>query len=140
MHILHIGAIPTYRESTNSLITYTDSSLKHPVVAKLKQLMVIHLNDLSHNKYLLSIQLPAVQGILLASHTLTVVTIDNIDILQSHAFVSTTDAKRSWHGTSIRCVQPSPKSLSFTEEEIISVNQAQKHPSSSPIASSYAHC
>ena len=71
-----------------------------------------------------AVQLRRSQGILpaLASHTLTVVSIDNIDILQPHAFLSTTDATRSWHGTSIQCVQPSPKSLSLTEEEIISVN------------------
>ena len=53
----------------------------------------------------------------------------------SRVFLSTTDASRSWHETFIQCVQPSPKSISLTEQEIISVNQPQKHPSSSPIPS-----
>lgn len=43
-------------------------------------------------------------------NTLTVVSIDNIDILQPHAIVSCTDATRSWHGTSVQCTQPRPQS------------------------------
>ena len=34
---------------------------------------------------------------------LTVVSIDNIDILQPNAVVSALDATRSWHGTSVQC-------------------------------------
>ena len=51
-----------------------------------------------------AVQLRMSQGILPAvtSHTLTVVSIDNLDPLQPHAFVSTTFSTRSWHGTSIQ--------------------------------------
>ena len=51
----------------------------------------------------------------LAPQTLTVV---YIDILQRHAMVSSTDSKRSWHGTSVQCVQPMPKSIVISEEEV----------------------
>ena len=54
----------------------------------------------------------------LAPHTLTISSIDNIDIMQRHAMVSTAQSKRSWHGTSVQCVQPMPKSIVLTEEEI----------------------
>lgn len=39
---------------------------------------------------------------------LVTVSIDNVDILESHGFVSCQDATRSWHGTSVQCVQPLP--------------------------------
>lgn len=45
----------------------------------------------------------------LQPQTLTVTSIDNIDILQHHAMVSSTESKRSWHGASVQCVQPLPK-------------------------------
>ncbi len=68
--------------------------------------------------------------------TLTVVSIDNVDILQPHAFVSSTDATRSWHGTSVQCVQPLPNSCTATDDEIRSrPPQSRKQPASSPIAS-----
>ena len=38
----------------------------------------------------------------LFTNTLTVASVDNIDILQPHAMVSTTDATRSWHGMSVQ--------------------------------------
>ena len=41
---------------------------------------------------------------------LAAVSIDNIDILQPYGFVSCQDATRSWHGTSVQCVQPLPTS------------------------------
>ena len=39
-----------------------------------------------------------------------VVSVDNIDILQSHAHVYTTAAEQSFHGTSVQCVEPMPLS------------------------------
>ena len=57
------------------------------------------------------------------------------DILQPHAFVSCTDASRSWHGTSVQCVQPLPMTAVLEEEELIPSGSTRKHPSSSPIAS-----
>ncbi len=49
----------------------------------------------------------------------TAVSIDNIDILQSHGFVSCQDATRSWHGTSVQCVQPLPFSGHLTPEDLL---------------------
>ena len=40
-----------------------------------------------------------------------VVSVDNIDIPQSHAHVYTTAAERSFHGTSVQCVEPMPLSI-----------------------------
>ena len=51
----------------------------------------------------------------LAQDKFTVVTVDNVDILQPYAFVSTLDATRSWHGTSVQCIQPLPHSGNLTE-------------------------
>jgi len=53
----------------------------------------------------------------LEPQTLTVVSIDNIDILQRHAMVSSTESKRSWHGTSVQSVQPMPKGIVLSEHE-----------------------
>ena len=49
----------------------------------------------------------------------TVVSIDNVDVLQPYAFVCTLDNTRSWHGTSVQCVQPLPKSGNLTESDIL---------------------
>lgn len=53
----------------------------------------------------------------LQPQTLTVTSIDNIDILQRHAMVSSTESKRSWHGTSVQCVQPLPKGIVLSNLE-----------------------
>ena len=45
------------------------------------------------------------------------VSIDNIDILQSYGFVSCLDTTRSWHGTSVQCVQPLPISGHLTSDD-----------------------
>ena len=55
----------------------------------------------------------------LKSDMLSVVSIDNVDILQSHATVSSLDATRSWHGTSVQCIQPLPKTANLTQEEMV---------------------
>ena len=63
----------------------------------------------------------------LVPNTLSVVSIDNIDVLQVHAMVCSTDASRSWHGVSTQCVQPLPQS--------ILQNETTKHSRSSPVQS-----
>ena len=62
----------------------------------------------------------------LIPHTLTVLSLDNIDLMQINAMVSALHSKRSWHGTSVQCVQPLPTSSILCDEEMIS-------PPSSPI-------
>jgi len=37
-----------------------------------------------------------------------VVSIDNIDIMQRHAQVYVSSSERSWHGTSVQCVESKP--------------------------------
>ena len=64
---------------------------------------------------------------------LTVISVDNVDILQSHAVVSALDAIRSWHGTSVQCIQPQPKSDELTQQEIVVSSQSQPDDSQSPI-------
>lgn len=58
----------------------------------------------------------------LVPEVLTVVSMDNIDILQPNAIVSTLDATRSWHGTSVQCLQPLPVTGTLTPEEKVSPN------------------
>ena len=61
----------------------------------------------------------------------------SIDILQSYAFVSCQDATRSWHGTSVQCVQPLPISGHLTADDChvtpVTGILGRKHPISSPI-------
>ena len=72
----------------------------------------------------------------LINSTFNVVSIDNVDILQPHSFVSSTDTTRSWHGTSVQCIQPLPHTCTVSNKEIKDHPiRARKHPHSSPIAS-----
>ena len=69
----------------------------------------------------------------LEPNKLAVVSIDNIDILQPYAFVSCQDATRSWHGTSVQCVQPLPVSGHLTQEDLLaSPKTHKKRPPTSP--------
>ena len=45
----------------------------------------------------------------LSPNAFCIVSVDNIDILQSHAQVYASDSHRSYHGTSIQCAEPLPK-------------------------------
>lgn len=65
----------------------------------------------------------------------TISSIDNIDILQPHAVVSSLDATRSWHGTSVQCMQPLPVTGTLTPDEaVISHTQfSSLQPIASPI-------
>ena len=78
-----------------------------------------------------------IRGILpeLNEHALSIVSIDNIDILQTHAFVSSTDGSRSWHGTSVQCVQPLPVTGILGQGELTQPARQRKHHASSPTAS-----
>ena len=53
----------------------------------------------------------------MASNTLTLITVDNVDIQQSNAMVSSLDATISWHGTSIQCIQPMSTSLQEEQQK-----------------------
>ena len=68
---------------------------------------------------------------------LSILSVDNIDILQPHAFVSCTDATRSWHGTSVQCMQPLPVSglLEEGDKNALQPGNSRKHPATSPTAS-----
>ena len=65
-------------------------------------------------------------------NTLTIASVDNIDILQPHSLVSCTDATRSWHGTSVQCVQPRSSFNILSSEETVPLG---KHCRSSSISS-----
>ena len=66
---------------------------------------------------------------------LSIVSVDNIDILQPYAFVSSLDSSRSWHGTSVQCVQPLPVSGHLTPDDMhVSQAPTRKHPLSSPVS------
>ena len=74
----------------------------------------------------------------LNKNALSIVSIDNIDILQTHAYVSSTDSSRSWHGTSVQCVQPLPITGILSPEELLRPIDEQcprKHNSNSPTSS-----
>ena len=51
--------------------------------------------------------------------TFSVVSVDNVDILQPYGFVSCLDATRSWHGTSVQCVQPLPLTGQLTRDDVL---------------------
>jgi len=44
--------------------------------------------------------------------------------MQSHGFVSSQDATRSWHGTSVQCVQPLPVSGNLTPDDVLRLKEA----------------
>ena len=73
----------------------------------------------------------------------TAVSVDNIDILQPYSFVSATNLTRSWHGTSVQCVQPHPLSGHLTSEDVlnqdpVNASNSGKHALSSPIGTPIA--
>ena len=63
---------------------------------------------------------------------LTVVSVDNVDILQSNAVLAL-DATKIWHGTSVQCIQPQPQSDKIALQEIIVDSHSQPDDSQSPI-------
>ncbi len=50
-------------------------------------------------------------------------TVDNVDIIQPFAFVSCLDASRSWHGTSVQCIQPLPET-GHLSQDLVSTSHA----------------
>ena len=69
----------------------------------------------------------------LEPNKLAIVSVDNIDILQPYGFVSCQDATRSWHGTSVQCVQPLLVSGHLTQEDLLAPPKTQKkRPPTSP--------
>ena len=68
----------------------------------------------------------------LCPNTLTVVSVDNIDSLQPDAMISSTDATRSWHSTSVQCTQTMPFSCSLTTEELASGRMLTNNSAASP--------
>jgi hypothetical protein len=72
---------------------------------------------------------------------ITLVSLDNVDILQPYAIVAATDATRSWHGTSVQCMQPLPLSGALSEDEKVSMVPSElSSPSSPPIQRSKRRC
>ena len=67
------------------------------------------------------------------------VPIDNIDILQPYGFVSSLDATRSWHGTSVQCTQPLPISGCLTQDDVFPFCLDQQIDSKKRVCSSPAH-
>ena len=45
------------------------------------------------------------------------------------------DKTRSWHGTSVQCVQPLPVSGTLSQEEVLTGDDTGKRPISTPVAS-----
>ena len=76
------------------------------------------------------------QGILpdIIENAMSIASVDNIDILQPHAFVSCTDATRSWHGTSVQCTQPLPLTGLLESEDTNELQHChpRKHTATSP--------
>ncbi len=74
--------------------------------------------ETSHRLATVVVQQRISRGIL-HHRALCIVSIANIDILQSHAFVSSTDGTRRWHGTYVQCVQPLPLSAYLSNYEMV---------------------
>lgn len=68
----------------------------------------------------------------LVPNKLIIVSIDNIDILQLHAMVSSLDDTRSWHGTSVQCVQPLPLSGTLSQSEKLQPTSRKHAATTSP--------
>jgi len=68
-----------------------------------------------------------------------VVSIDNIDIMQRHAQVYVSSSERSWHGTSVQCVEPKPMATKVVansqvqDDTSINVHMESLLPASTPI-------
>jgi hypothetical protein len=52
----------------------------------------------------------------LTPNTLSIISIDNVDILQPHSMVSTLGS-HTWHGTSVQCTQPRPVTIKLENDE-----------------------
>jgi hypothetical protein len=59
----------------------------------------------------------------LTPNTLNVITIDNVDILQPYAIVSAVKS-RSWHGTSVQCIQPRPITVTLNKQDQLSLPES----------------
>ncbi len=66
----------------------------------------------------------------LIPNALTIVSVDNIDILQPHAVVSSLDATRSWHGTSM---QPMPETCLLGPQETVTISPQPDQASPIPV-------
>ena len=79
------------------------------------------------------------QGVIshINKEALSIVSVDNIDILQPHAFVSCMDATRSWHEISVQCMQPLPITglLEAEDKNEPQMYTPHKHLASSPTES-----
>jgi hypothetical protein len=64
----------------------------------------------------------------ITANTLSIVSIDNIDILQPWTIVSCMIPSCSWHGTSIQCVQPQPSTITLQRN-----NSTTTHPSANEL-------
>ena len=121
----------------------TEATLCHgstqELVHILNQVGVVASIDTNQRLATQVVQARIANGILpeIDKRALSIISIDNIDILQPHAFVSCTDATRSWHGTSVQCVQPLPLTGILEQDELhmSSHSHTRKHPASSPTAS-----
>ena len=65
-----------------------------------------------------------------------VVSVDNLDISQSHAQVYITSSQRSWHGTSIQCTEPKPNGNKVTTPTTNGPVSNTSHESMAPLQNS----
>jgi hypothetical protein len=73
----------------------------------------------THNRIVNSIATERMtKGIIpqLTPNTLSIISIDNVDILQPHSMVSTLGS-HTWHGTSVQCTQPRPVTIKLENDE-----------------------